>query len=67
MGLSSGTLSPVFVSTTNTYTATVSNATASITVTPTLTDVNATVKVNGTAVTGGTASGNIALTVAQIP
>jgi gliding motility-associated-like protein len=61
--LSSGTLSPGFVQATISYTASVANAVSSITVTPTLSDVNATVKVNGTLVSSGTASGAIALNV----
>jgi gliding motility-associated-like protein len=61
--LSSGTLSPVFAVATTSYTASVSNATTSITVTPTTGDPTATVTVNGTAVTSGTASAAIPLTV----
>jgi gliding motility-associated-like protein len=61
--LGSGTLSPGFVQATISYTASVGNAVSSITVTPTLSDVNATVKVNGTLVSSGTASGAIALNV----
>jgi gliding motility-associated-like protein len=61
--LSSGTLSPAFVQGTTSYTAPVTNAVASITVTPTLSDATATVKVNGTLVASGTASGAIALNV----
>ncbi len=49
------------VGTTTTYTTSVSNATASVKVTPTTQDANSTVKVNGIAVTSGTASGSIAL------
>ena len=49
--------------TTITYTTSVSNATTSVTLTPTTADVNAKVKVNGIAVTSGTASGVIALVV----
>jgi len=51
------------VGTTTTYTTSVSNATASVTVTPTTQDATATIKVNGIAVTSGTASGSIALAV----
>jgi hypothetical protein len=58
--LSSGTLSPTFNSNTVSYAATVSNV-ASIQVTPTVAQSNATVKVNGTNVTSGTASGAIRL------
>ncbi len=61
--LSSGTLSPVFASATLGYTASVGNGIASITVTPTTTDPNATVKVNGVTVVSGTASGAVALAV----
>ncbi|MDF2433381.1 MAG: hypothetical protein JWP44_3012, partial [Mucilaginibacter sp.] len=61
--LSSGTLTPAFASGTTSYTASVSNATSNITVTPTTTDATATVKVNGTTVTSGSASGAIALAV----
>jgi hypothetical protein len=55
------------VSTTLNYSDAVSNATASITVTPTTSDANATVQVNGTAVTSGNASGAIALVVGANP
>jgi hyaluronate lyase len=58
--LSSGTLTPTFNSNTVSYTATVSNV-ASIQVTPTVAQSNATLKVNGTNVTSGTASGAIRL------
>ena len=44
---SSGTLSPVFADTTMNYTATVNNGVNIITITPILTDPNATVTVNG--------------------
>ena len=61
--LSSGTLNPIFAAGTTGYTAHVANGVGSITVTPTVTDSNATVKVNGTTVTSGTASGGISLSV----
>jgi sugar lactone lactonase YvrE len=61
--ISSGTLTPVFASGTTAYTASVANTTASITVTLTTADVNASVKVNGTVVTSGKASGAIGLAV----
>jgi len=61
--LSSGTLSPAFASATTAYTATVSNATTSINLTPTASNISAVIKVNGIAVTGGTASTNIPLVV----
>jgi|GEM_PF-125238 len=58
---SAGTLSPVFASGTTTYTETVPNATASITLTPITNSNTATVTVNGTAVASGSASASIAL------
>ncbi|WP_051692062.1 cadherin-like beta sandwich domain-containing protein, partial [Pedobacter borealis] len=61
--LSSGALSPVFAAGTPSYTAVVANATASLTITPTLTDPAATIKVNGVAVASGSASGSISLNV----
>ena len=61
LALSSGTLSPAFAAGTTNYTASVSNATASLTVTPTVADPTATVTVNGMATTSGNASGAIAL------
>ncbi|TFF37117.1 cadherin-like beta sandwich domain-containing protein [Mucilaginibacter psychrotolerans] len=61
--LSSGTLNPVFAQGTLSYTASVSNATSSVTLTPTVADVTATVQVNGTLVASGSASGGIALAV----
>jgi len=63
LNLSSGTLAPVFAGGTTSYTAGLSNATTSITVTPTTSDPSATVKVNGIAVTSGTATAAIPLTV----
>ena len=63
LAVSSGTLSPVFAAGTVSYTAAVGNAVTSITVTPTVADATATVKVNGTAVTSGSASGGISLNV----
>jgi len=61
--LSSGTLSPAFAVATGSYTASVSNATTSVTVTPTLNNLNSSVKVNGVAVASGAASAAIPLTV----
>ncbi|WCN39674.1 cadherin-like beta sandwich domain-containing protein [Aneurinibacillus uraniidurans] len=61
--LSAGTLSPSFSSSTTSYTASVSNATTSLKVTPTVADAYATVTVNGASVTSGTASSSIPLTV----
>ncbi len=63
LSLSSGTLAPVFASGTMSYSASVSNGTTSITVTPTTNDATATVTVNGTTVASGTASGPVALAV----
>jgi gliding motility-associated-like protein len=63
LSLSSGSLSPTFVSGTTSYNSSVANTVTSITVTPTLADSNATVKVNGTTVTSGQASNAIALNV----
>jgi hypothetical protein len=58
-----GALSPTFASATTAYTVSVPNATTSITVTPTVNDATATVKVNGTTVANGSASGAIDLAV----
>lgn len=63
LSLSSGTLAPAFASGTTSYTASVGNATTSLTVTPTVADGTASVTVNGAAVTSGNASGAIALAV----
>jgi nicotinate-nucleotide pyrophosphorylase len=63
LALSTGTLSPTFSSGTESYTASVVNSVTSVTVTPTRTQANATITVNGTAVTSGSASGSIALNV----
>jgi len=63
IGLSAGALTPAFASATTAYTASVVNGVASIKVTPTATDPDATIKVNGITVASGTASGAIALTV----
>ncbi|MDZ4403704.1 cadherin-like beta sandwich domain-containing protein [Prosthecobacter sp.] len=63
LDLSSGTLTPVFASSTLTYTVTVANAVSSITVTPTVADATAAVKVNNIAVVSGSASGAISLAV----
>jgi N-acetylneuraminic acid mutarotase len=61
--LSNGTLSQTFATETTSYTASVSNETTSITLTPTLSDATATLKVNGIAVTSGSASSAISLSV----
>ena len=59
--LSTGDFSPAFASATTYYSAAVSNSTSSLTLTPTLADANATVKVNDVAVASGSASGSIHL------
>jgi len=61
--LSSGSLSPAFSRVTYKYTASVANNISSITVTPTLVNTSELVLVNGTAVSSGSPSGNIALSV----
>lgn len=61
--ISAGSLSPAFGGGTIGYTDLVLNPATSITVTPTLADNTASVKVNGTAVVNGNASGAIALAV----
>ena len=60
---SAGTLSPSFDGATTSYTATVPNAITGLTVTPTTADGAATITVNGSPVTSGSASGTIALNV----
>ena len=60
---SSGTFTPVFASSTTNYTINVPNSAASITLTPIATDSTATIKVNRVAVTSGTVSASIPLTV----
>ncbi|OOQ57038.1 hypothetical protein BC343_16005 [Mucilaginibacter pedocola] len=60
---SEGTLSPVFAPETNSYTISVPNTVSSITLTPTLSDANAQVKVNDAEVTSGSPSQVIALAV----
>jgi uncharacterized repeat protein (TIGR02543 family) len=61
--LSSGTLSPNFATGTFAYIASVANTTTSLTVTPTRTQANATIAVNGIAVTSGLPSGSINLAI----
>ncbi len=65
--LSAGTLSPVFDSGTIDYTATVANAVASLTVTPTATVAGATITVAGDAVDSGTPSEEITLSIGENP
>lgn len=59
MTISHGTLSPAFAPGTKNYTATSSDA--SITLTPTWQESGASIKVNGSTVTSGSASGSISL------
>lgn len=61
--LSQGSLAPAFASATTAYAATLSNGVASVTLTPTVTDANATVTVNGATVASGQASGALDLNV----
>ncbi|WP_083453989.1 cadherin-like beta sandwich domain-containing protein [Syntrophomonas palmitatica] len=63
LSLSSGILSPGFNAGTTTYTASVDNDIANVSITPTLDDSNASVKVNESIVTSGTASNPIYLNV----
>jgi gliding motility-associated-like protein len=63
LALSSGTLTPSFVSTTTSYTASVANTVAAITVTPKTGVPTSTVTVNGITVTSGMTSGAIPLKV----
>nr|WP_294942880.1 cadherin-like beta sandwich domain-containing protein [uncultured Mucilaginibacter sp.] len=63
LGLSAGTLSPTFASLTTGYTASVGNAINSISITPTVSEPNAAIKVNSVTVANSTASGPIALVV----
>jgi len=61
LGLSTGILTPVFSSSTTSYTASVANSVAAIAITPTTADANATITVNGTTVISGNASAPISL------
>jgi len=63
LSTSNGTLSPVFAAGTASYTANVANGVASITVTPVAADPTATITINGTAVTSGSASPGLPLVV----
>ncbi|RYE16429.1 MAG: cadherin-like beta sandwich domain-containing protein, partial [Sphingobacteriales bacterium] len=63
VALSAGTLSPSFSAGTNNYTATVTTGTPSITVTPTLSDINAKVTVNSNEVVSGNPSVGIPLII----
>jgi len=61
LSLSNGTLSPAFASNTTSYSANVNQS--AITVTPTMADPMAAMKVNGTTVTNGAASQSIPLNI----
>jgi len=63
LAISSGTLTPAFGAGTLNYTASVSYATASVTVTPTVSDPDATITVNGVMAVNGSKSKVIPLTV----
>jgi hypothetical protein len=63
LSISDGTLNPVFASNTTSYTTSVVYETTSITLTPTVSEANATIKVNGVIVNSANASGAIALNV----
>jgi autotransporter-associated beta strand protein len=58
---STGTFTPIFDAATLSYSVTVPFGTNSVTVAPTVTQANATVKVNGSSVASGTASAAIAI------
>ena len=61
--VSQGTLMPAFVPATTAYSDSVGNAVNSVTVTPTVNQANATMTVNGVAISSGMASGAISLNV----
>jgi LEA14-like dessication related protein len=63
LALSAGPLNPAFAASTTAYTISVAHTVSKTTVTPTLTDAAASVKVNGIAVASGTASAAIPLAV----
>ncbi len=63
--ISAGAINPDFQSGTTSYTLSVDNAVASSSVTPTISQSNATVTVNGAAVSSGSASSLIPLTVGK--
>jgi hypothetical protein len=63
LALSAGTLSPTFSSGTQSYATTLANSITAITVTPTLADASATVRVNGSLVASGTPSPPVSLNV----
>jgi len=61
--INAGTLKPAFVPATTAYTVAVGNGVTSVAVTPTANEPHATIKVNGAAVTSGSASGPVTLVV----
>ena len=63
LSVSEGSLSPVLASGTTSYAVWVGNGMSSVTFTPTVTDVGASVTVDGVAVGSGVASGAVALAV----
>ena len=63
LSISAGTLTPAFAAGTIGYTDSVTNATSSVTVTPTVAESHATIKVKGNTVASGSPSGSIALNV----
>ena len=67
LALSAGTLSPPFASGTLSYAASVVSNSNTITVTPTVADAAATVKVNGVTVASGSPSGPITLSLGSNP
>src|SRR5690606_28856900 len=65
--ISSGTLTPVFATETTAYAATVANVVDSVVLTPTASEPNATITVNGAPVTSTTGSAPIPLIVGANP
>lgn len=65
IAIDQGVLTPTFGSATTSYTASVSNAVSSVTLTPAAEDAGASITVNGIAVISGNASNPINLTVGQ--
>jgi len=59
--ISAGTLTPAFAAGTSSYTASVANTITSITLTPTSSDANATIKVNGATIASGATTAAITL------
>lgn len=66
LSLSSGTLSPSFSPAASSYSAPVDYSVSSLTVTPVLSESHATVTVNGSAVTSGSASQSISLVAGSL-